>query len=305
MGEARSALITRITGQDGSYLAELLLGKGYQVHGLVRRASTFATERIDHLYSTPTRNRRGCPALRGPSRRQRAEPPAAAPATGRDLQPGGAVPRRGLLREPDLHRGHRRPGHAAAAGSGAPARPSRPLLPGLQLGDVRGGCRGPPVGDDTVSPPQPVRRREGVRLLADGQPSRGVRSARVERDPVQPRVAPAGSVADAPAGRARRLRRHDRAAALGAGVVRRRVRPARPRLGRLRPHRQALPAPRGGRSAPGSRDEGAAGARLGADRGIRGGRGHDGRQRPGDRAPGRTLVDAGHNVVEWRSGRPG
>ena len=47
------ALITGITGQDGSYLAELLLGKGYEVHGLVRRASTFTTTRIDHLYRDP------------------------------------------------------------------------------------------------------------------------------------------------------------------------------------------------------------------------------------------------------------
>lgn len=46
----KSALITGITGQDGSYLAELLLDKGYKVHGLVRRSSTFSTERIDHLY---------------------------------------------------------------------------------------------------------------------------------------------------------------------------------------------------------------------------------------------------------------
>jgi GDPmannose 4,6-dehydratase len=46
----RRALITGITGQDGSYLAELLLEQGYEVHGLVRRSSTFATERIDHLY---------------------------------------------------------------------------------------------------------------------------------------------------------------------------------------------------------------------------------------------------------------
>ncbi len=47
---SKSALITGITGQDGSYLAELLLEKDYDVHGLVRRSSTFSTERIDHLY---------------------------------------------------------------------------------------------------------------------------------------------------------------------------------------------------------------------------------------------------------------
>ncbi|MGA1823182.1 MAG: GDP-mannose 4,6-dehydratase [bacterium] len=46
----KKALITGITGQDGSYLAELLLSKGYEVHGLIRRASTFNTDRIDHLY---------------------------------------------------------------------------------------------------------------------------------------------------------------------------------------------------------------------------------------------------------------
>lgn len=49
----RSALITGITGQDGSYLAELLLAKGYEVHGLVRRASTFSTERLDSIYQDP------------------------------------------------------------------------------------------------------------------------------------------------------------------------------------------------------------------------------------------------------------
>ncbi len=49
----KRALITGITGQDGSYLAEFLLAKGYEVHGLIRRASTFHTERIDHLYKDP------------------------------------------------------------------------------------------------------------------------------------------------------------------------------------------------------------------------------------------------------------
>ncbi len=49
----KKALITGITGQDGSYLAELLLEKGYEVHGIIRRASSFNTERIDHLYQDP------------------------------------------------------------------------------------------------------------------------------------------------------------------------------------------------------------------------------------------------------------
>lgn len=49
----KKALITGITGQDGSYLAELLLSKGYEVHGVIRRASTFNTRRIDHIYRDP------------------------------------------------------------------------------------------------------------------------------------------------------------------------------------------------------------------------------------------------------------
>ncbi len=50
---SRKALITGITGQDGSYLAEFLLKKGYEVHGIIRRSSTFSTERIEHLYRDP------------------------------------------------------------------------------------------------------------------------------------------------------------------------------------------------------------------------------------------------------------
>lgn len=53
MALTKRALITGITGQDGSYLAELLIGKGYEVHGIMRRASSFNTARIDHLYRDP------------------------------------------------------------------------------------------------------------------------------------------------------------------------------------------------------------------------------------------------------------
>ena len=50
---AKKALITGVTGQDGSYLAEFLLAKGYEVHGIIRRSSTFNTERVDHIYRDP------------------------------------------------------------------------------------------------------------------------------------------------------------------------------------------------------------------------------------------------------------
>ena len=53
----KKALITGVTGQDGSYLAELLLDKGYEVHGLIRRASTFNTSRVEHLYTDPHTDR--------------------------------------------------------------------------------------------------------------------------------------------------------------------------------------------------------------------------------------------------------
>ena len=53
MSESKRALITGITGQDGSYLSELLLEKGYEIHGIIRRTSTFNTDRIDHIYVDP------------------------------------------------------------------------------------------------------------------------------------------------------------------------------------------------------------------------------------------------------------
>ena len=69
----KRALITGITGQDGSYLAELLLSKDYEVHGIIRRASTFNTGRLDHIYSGSARQaEQAVAALRRPERRQRA-----------------------------------------------------------------------------------------------------------------------------------------------------------------------------------------------------------------------------------------
>src|SRR5436190_19712090 len=58
MSRQKTALITGITGQDGSYLAELLLNKGYVVHGIKRRTSLINTDRIDHLYQDPHESER-------------------------------------------------------------------------------------------------------------------------------------------------------------------------------------------------------------------------------------------------------
>ena len=53
MNKSKVAIVTGVTGQDGAYLTELLLEKGYEVHGIRRRASLFNTDRIDHLYQDP------------------------------------------------------------------------------------------------------------------------------------------------------------------------------------------------------------------------------------------------------------
>ena len=58
MASNKIALITGITGQDGAYLAQFLLEKGYDVHGIKRRSSTFNTNRIDHLYQEPDETNR-------------------------------------------------------------------------------------------------------------------------------------------------------------------------------------------------------------------------------------------------------
>jgi GDPmannose 4,6-dehydratase len=55
----KKTLITGITGQDGAYISEMLLEKGYEVHGIKRRASLFNTDRIDHLYKDPHEQNRG------------------------------------------------------------------------------------------------------------------------------------------------------------------------------------------------------------------------------------------------------
>jgi hypothetical protein len=102
----KTALITGITGQDGAYLAELLLEKGYEVHGIKRRASLFNTDRIDHLYEDPHETRtKNDPALRGPYGRHEPHPRAAAGPAGRGIQPGCPKPRSGVIRDTRVHGG--------------------------------------------------------------------------------------------------------------------------------------------------------------------------------------------------------
>ena len=188
----KKALITGITGQDGSYLAELLLEKGYEVHGLIRRSSQFNTQRIDHLYVGSARGLRRAPlsSLRGPDRLLVPDRPSASDQARRGLQPRRPEPRQGRAsRCPSS-----RPRRPAWARSGC-SRPSEPptgrsasTRPALR--DVRPRSpRRPQTETHAVQPAQPVRDREALRALHDGRLPRGVWTACQQRDPVQPRVA--------------------------------------------------------------------------------------------------------------------
>jgi GDPmannose 4,6-dehydratase len=98
----KRALITGVTGQDGSYLAELLLEKGYEVYGMVRRSSSFNTERLDRIYQDPHVPTTAAPVygdLDDASSLNR----ASARSARRDLQPGRAEPRPRQLRRPGVH----------------------------------------------------------------------------------------------------------------------------------------------------------------------------------------------------------
>ena len=144
MGQVKKALITGITGQDGSYLAELLLAKGYEVHGLVRRSSTFNTRRIDHLYVDPHESGARFFLHYG------------------DLSDSGQLSHliyniqpeeiyhlaaqshvRVSFDMPEYHRGCHRPGGDPAVGSHPPQRHQDPVLPGLLQRTVRLGAAAP------------------------------------------------------------------------------------------------------------------------------------------------------------------
>ena len=185
-------MITGITGQDGAYLAELLLDKGYEVHGIKRRASSFNTDRIDHLYQDPhAAGSQAVPALRRPDRCHQPDPHRAAGPARRDLQSGGAEPRRGVVRDAGVHRQCRCARDAAHAGGDPHARAGRKdaLLPGLDLGDVRQGAGDAAARDHAVLSALALWRGQALRLLDHGELPRGLRHVRLQRHPVQPRIA--------------------------------------------------------------------------------------------------------------------
>ena len=156
----KRALITGITGQDGSYLTELLISKGYQVHGIIRRSSTFNTGRIDHLYQDPhetdqrlvlhygdlTDSSRLVTLIeKNPSRR--------------GVPPGGAVACARELRRAGVHRQHHRGRDDAAARGDPDGRGRHEVLPGVVVGDVRGD----PAAAERGDPVLPALARMGRR----------------------------------------------------------------------------------------------------------------------------------------------
>ncbi len=188
----KKALITGITGQDGSYLAELLLSKGYEVHGLIRRSSTFNTARIDHMYVDPPHA--GCktvPSLRRSQRRGGAFGHSSRTDTpGRGLQPRSAVTCTGKFRRARTYRRHDGNRVDQVARSSPDGWSRMQVLPGVQFRDVR--CDTASAGRaDSLLSAIAVRCGEGVLVLDHQELPRGVRDLCRERNSVQPRISAA------------------------------------------------------------------------------------------------------------------
>ena len=152
------ALFTGVTGQDGSYLAELLLAKGYRVHGIKRRSSSYNTQRVDHLYQEPhERDIRFSMIYGDMTDAIEPDPHRPGDAARRDLQSRGAEPREGLVRDAGIHRQRRRHRHAAPArGDPHPRHGEKDaLLPGLHLGALWQGARIPQTETTPFYPRSP------------------------------------------------------------------------------------------------------------------------------------------------------
>ena len=152
LSRPKVALITGVTGQDGAYLAELLLDKGYEVHGVKRRSSSFNTGRIEHLYEDPhDPDPRFIVALRRYDRRDQPDPHRPGDAARRDLQSRRPITCAGFVRDGRIHRQRRRARHAAPARGDPAAQTGRemPLLPGLDVRTLRASVQAVPQSETT------------------------------------------------------------------------------------------------------------------------------------------------------------
>jgi hypothetical protein len=186
----KKALITGITGQDGAYLAELLLEKGYEVHGIKRRSSLFNTDRIDHLYQDPHE-----PNQRFVLHHGDLTDSSSLTRIMQQVQPDEIYNLAAQshvavsFEEPEYTANSDALGTLAAAGGDSHPRPGKedPLLSGIHVRAVRQGAGDPAAGNHALLPPLSLRRRQALRLLDHGQLSRGLRHLRLQRHPVQPR----------------------------------------------------------------------------------------------------------------------
>ena len=169
---ARSALITGITGQDGSYLAELLLEKGYEVHGMVRRASTEKFDRIEHLRDRITLHQGDLLDQRSLVDTLRASKPDEI----YNLAAMSFVAVSWI--QPTLTAEFTGVGVTRMLEAMREAAPEARFYQAVELGDVRQGARGPADRDDAVLPALALRRREGLRALHHGQLPRVLRPLR-------------------------------------------------------------------------------------------------------------------------------
>ena len=184
------ALITGITGQDGAYLAEFLLSKGYIVHGIKRRSSLLNTERIDHLY----RDRHDADVRLFLHYGDMTDATNLIRLLG-EIKPNEIY---NLAAQSHVQVSFETPEYTANADALGTLRlleairilqhaGRRALLPGLDLGAVRQGAGDAAARDDAVLSAQPLRGGQALRLLDHGELSRGLRHARLQRHPVQPR----------------------------------------------------------------------------------------------------------------------
>ena len=172
MSTRRSALITGITGQDGSYLAELLLEKGYEVHGMVRRASTEKFDRIEHLRDRITLHQ-------GDLLDQRSLVDALRASNPTEIYNLAAMSFVAVSWiQPTLTAEFTGVGVTRMLEAMREVCPRGALLPGLLERDVRQGARGPADRDDALLPALALWRGEGLRPLHHRQLPRVLRPAR-------------------------------------------------------------------------------------------------------------------------------
>ena len=186
---SKTALITGVTGQDGAYLSEYLLKKGYTVHGIKRRASMFNTERIDHIYQDPHLEHRNFILHYG------------------DMTDSMNITRIVQEVQPDeiynlaamshVKVSFDTPEYTANADGIGTLRLLEAVrlpgsdrqienLPGIHIRVVRTGAGGAAEGDDTLLSALTLRRCQALRLLDHRQLPRGLQHARQQRYPLQP-----------------------------------------------------------------------------------------------------------------------